>query len=89
MMALFADLPEALANTVEIARRCAFRPKMRSPILPQFASVHADSKEAVDAAETAELCRQAREGLDERLRVIGARRGHAPKRITARGSNSS
>ena len=26
MMALFADLPEALASTVEIAERCSFRP---------------------------------------------------------------
>src|SRR5437762_699596 len=32
MMALFADLPEALASTVEIAQRCAFRPKTRKPI---------------------------------------------------------
>src|SRR5438270_3741956 len=36
MMALFADLPEAIENTIEIARRCAFRPKKRNPILPQF-----------------------------------------------------
>src|SRR4029453_19441652 len=27
MTALFADLPEALASTVEIAERCSFRPK--------------------------------------------------------------
>ncbi|HEY0464321.1 MAG TPA: PHP domain-containing protein, partial [Polyangiaceae bacterium] len=37
----FADLPEALASTVEIALRCAFRPKTRNPILPRF-SVGAD-----------------------------------------------
>ena len=36
MTALFADLPEAIENTVEIARRCAYRPKKRAPILPQF-----------------------------------------------------
>ncbi len=36
MAALFSDLPEAIANTVEIARRCAFRPKKHAPILPQF-----------------------------------------------------
>ena len=29
MAALFADLPEALASTVEIAQRCAFRPRTR------------------------------------------------------------
>src|ERR1041385_6700874 len=36
MMALFSDLPEALASTVEIAHRCAFRPQTRKPILPRF-----------------------------------------------------
>ena len=36
MAAQFADLPEAIENTVEIARRCAFRPKRHDPILPQF-----------------------------------------------------
>ena len=36
MAAQFADLPEAIENTIEIARRCAFRPKKRDPILPQF-----------------------------------------------------
>ena len=59
MVALFADLPEAVANTVEIARRCAFRPKKRKPILPRFAE-----------DEVEELRRQARAGLDARLAVI-------------------
>src|SRR5207244_10310671 len=36
MVALFADLPEAIASTVEIAQRCAFRPRVQAPILPRF-----------------------------------------------------
>jgi len=36
MTAQFADLPEAIENTIEIARRCAFRPKRHDPILPRF-----------------------------------------------------
>ena len=36
MTLLFRDLPEALENTVEIARRCAFRPRFHDPILPRF-----------------------------------------------------
>ena len=36
MATLFADLPEALASTVEIARRCAYRPATQAPILPRF-----------------------------------------------------
>ncbi len=59
MAALFADLPEALENTVEIARRCAFKVEKRSPILPRFAQ---------DEAE--ELRRAAHAGLADRLAVI-------------------
>ncbi len=59
MATLFADLPEALENTVEIAKRCAFRAYTRDPILPKFAD-----------DEVAELRRQAEEGLKARLAVI-------------------
>jgi DNA polymerase-3 subunit alpha len=58
MLALFADLPEATANTVEIARRCAYRPRTRKPILPKFAA---------GTSEADELRRQAEEGLTARL----------------------
>jgi DNA polymerase-3 subunit alpha len=67
MAALFADVPEALAATVEIAQRCAFRPKTLSPILPRFSVGEADA--AVD--EAAELRRQAAAGLERRLAVHG------------------
>lgn len=59
MLALFADLPEAVENTVEIAQRCSFMVSCRDPILPKFAD-----------DEVAELRRQANEGLQERLQVI-------------------
>ena len=36
MRALFADLPEAVDNTLVVARRCAFMPTVRQPILPAF-----------------------------------------------------
>jgi DNA polymerase-3 subunit alpha len=59
MVTLFADLPEAIENTVEIARRCAFMAYRRDPILPKFAD-----------DEVAELRRMANEGLQARLAVI-------------------
>ncbi|WP_417722230.1 DNA polymerase III subunit alpha [Salipiger sp.] len=59
MATLFADLPEAIENTVEIARRCAFMAYRRNPILPKFAD-----------DEVVELRRQANEGLQARLAVI-------------------
>ncbi|MEC7258891.1 MAG: DNA polymerase III subunit alpha, partial [Pseudomonadota bacterium] len=59
MCVLFADLPEALENTVEIAKRCAFMAYRRDPILPKFAD-----------DEVAELRRMANEGLQARLAVI-------------------
>ncbi|WP_370312249.1 DNA polymerase III subunit alpha [Sagittula sp.] len=59
MAVLFADLPEALENTVEIAKRCAFMAYRRDPILPRFAD-----------DEVTELRRMANEGLQARLAVI-------------------
>ena len=59
MVALFADLPEAVQNTVEIARRCAYAVPKRKPILPKFAD-----------DEIEELRRQAWDGLERRLAVI-------------------
>jgi len=70
MVELFADLPEALANTVEIAKRCAFRPQGRKPILPRFVKAGPEAGEAeVLEMETAELRQQAQVGLTERLAV--------------------
>ncbi len=59
MADLFADLPEAAENTIEIARRCAFKVETRDPILPRFAD-----------DEVEELRRQANDGLKARLEVI-------------------
>jgi len=59
MAALFADLPEALESTVEVAQRCAFMATCRDPILPLFAS-----------DEITELNRQAKDGLKNRLAII-------------------
>ncbi|HVK92712.1 MAG TPA: DNA polymerase III subunit alpha, partial [Mycoplana sp.] len=76
MAALFADLPEALDNTVEIARRCSFVLKTRAPILPRFTGASADPEEA-EKAESAELRRQAVEGLERRMAALGMARGYS------------
>ena len=59
MRELFADLPEAIENTSEIARRCAIKAETHKPILPNF------SKEG--RSESEELRKQAIEGLEYRL----------------------
>jgi DNA polymerase-3 subunit alpha len=59
MNELFADLPEAIANTVVVAQRCAFAPPKRKPLLPSLAG---------DAAGEAQmLIDDARAGLAVRL----------------------
>ncbi|MGC6518206.1 MAG: DNA polymerase III subunit alpha [Candidatus Puniceispirillaceae bacterium] len=60
MTAVFADIPEALQNSVTIAKRCAFMVQTRAPILPAFES---------EAGRTAdeELAHQAKQGLAMRL----------------------
>src|SRR5215216_6384699 len=72
MAVLFADIPEALVSTIEIAERCAFRPMTRKPILPRF-TVGADAN--AQEAENEELRQQAGQGLSNRLKVHGLSQG--------------
>ncbi|MBI1250182.1 MAG: DNA polymerase III subunit alpha [Alphaproteobacteria bacterium] len=72
MRAAFDDLPEAIDNTLEIARRCAFRAPTRAPILPRFTN-------EAGRDEAAELRAQARAGLQSRLDALGAERLAAPE----------
>ncbi len=60
MRALFADLPDAVDNTIAIARRCAFMLKTRKPLLPAFPT-------AAGRTEADELRAQAEAGLEQRL----------------------
>ena len=69
MIALFANLPEAPRNSVEIALRCAFRPSTRQPILPRFA-VNGGIEE-----EAHELRAEAKAGLAARLAAHGPAQG--------------
>jgi len=63
MEELFLDLPEATANTLAIAERCAFAPPNRDPILPSLAG---DLE-----GEVKLLASDARAGLDARLALYG------------------
>ncbi len=82
MAALFADLPEALASTVEIAERCAFRPMTRKPILPRFTVGSVTANAEID--EAAELRRQAEEGLTQRIAAHGVSQGQSEEDYRAR-----
>jgi DNA polymerase-3 subunit alpha len=75
MAVLFADIPEALASTVEIAERCAFRPTTRKPILPRFTVGAGANAAGAENEEAAELRRQAEEGLVKRLVLNGCAPG--------------
>jgi DNA polymerase-3 subunit alpha len=71
MAALFSDLPEALAATVEIAQRSSFRPRVQAPILPRFSV--GEGGAAVD--EAAELRKRAEVGLERRISTRGVAPG--------------
>ena len=63
MQHLFEDLPEALANTLVVAQRCAVAAPKRKPILPSLAG---------DIEGEARMLReQATEGLESRLTKAG------------------
>ena len=59
MRILFADLPEAIANTMVVAQRCAVAAPKRKPILPSLAGDR--------EGEATMLRDRAREGLEKRL----------------------
>ncbi len=65
MAELFADLPEALENSVEIARRCTLELTLGQNFLPDF---------PVPAGMTVEsyFADQSRQGLEERLNTLFA-----------------
>lgn len=60
MQELFKDLPEAIENTVNIAKRCSFIPGTHNPILPKFECGNG-------VTEQDQLRKMAREGLERRL----------------------
>ena len=63
MAQLFADIPEALANTVQIAKRCAVVLELGKPYLPDYP--------VPDGMTMDEFFRElSHEGLDKRLEVL-------------------
>ncbi|MAS12918.1 MAG: DNA polymerase III subunit alpha [Nitratireductor sp.] len=76
MARLFSDLPEAIDNTIEIARRCSYFTQTHPPILPRFTGADAADAEAALQAEADELRRQAHEGLQHRLETQGLAEGY-------------
>ncbi len=56
---MFADLPDAISNTVTISKRCSWKGQVRKPILPPYQT---------DRGEVEELRHQAHEGLKRRIR---------------------
>ena len=63
MQRLFEDLPEALANTLVVAQRCAFMAPKRPPILPSLAGDR--------EGEAKKLREDSFAGLENRLEVAG------------------
>ena len=63
MAQAFADVPEAMANTLVVAQRCAFSPPKRKPLLPSLAG---DAE-----GEAAMMAANARAGLEKRLEPYG------------------
>jgi DNA polymerase-3 subunit alpha len=78
MAELFVDLPEALANTAVIARRCAVAAPKRRPILPRLGEnedeqLRGDAKAGLDrrlAGRPEEETAAYRERLDYELEII-------------------
>ena len=70
MAQLFADLPEALANSVEIAKRCTLELELDKPQLPDYPVPKGESLESF-------LAKAAEKGLAERLEELRALNAYA------------
>ncbi len=70
MAELFADLPEALENTVELAKRCNLELKFGTYYLPDF-----PVPEGYDL--NSHICELARQGLKERLAAAPLAQGYS------------
>ncbi len=80
MKLLFRDVPEAIENTVEIAKRCAFRVETCDPILPRFTDDTGEaSQEDAILAEYKELEKQSLAGLEDRLSKYPLAEGYTRK----------
>ena len=75
MIELFQDIPEAIENSLVIAKRCSVMAETRAPILPAFAT-------SAGRDEPAELRAQAESGLQARLE-----RHLLPNRLMRQGVN--
>ncbi len=62
MCKLFADLPSALANTVEIAKRCSVTVRLGEYFLPNFPTGELSTEDF--------LVKKSKEGLEERLEFL-------------------
>lgn len=60
---LFSDVPEAVANTAELAKRCSHEIVLGQNHLPRY-------MEGGEALEQAELVKQAQAGLDARINML-------------------
>ena len=67
MEALFADIPAAIANTVEIARRCNLQLVLGKPQLPDFPTPEVDGRRVPIADYFREQCEI---GLEARLAML-------------------
>jgi len=63
MFELFSDMPDAVTNTLEIARRCSWFAEELQPVLPPFPT-------DAGRTEAEELRHQAKEGLDRHLSLV-------------------
>ena len=71
MAELFKDIPEAIENTIEIAKRCSYRPTTHAPILPNYLSSDEQMDNEQKLKEEAKALRElAEKGLEERLAKI-------------------
>ena len=82
MAELFKDVPEAIENTVEIARRCSLELKLGKSVLPPYPTPSGESAEDY-------LRDESWRGLKQRLAQLAARAGAWARDYRSRSTRSA
>lgn len=74
MLELFKDIPGALQNTIEIAKRCSLHLTLDVSVLPSFPVPH-------QMTEQSYLQKASTEGLQKRLQIIAQKNNYTPLKL--------
>lgn len=70
MITLFHDLPEAIENTILIARKCHFMTEARKPLLPKFLETLKNEEDDIDTEDDISTSKESAINIDNENKLL-------------------